>query len=133
VLVDWCHPCGLDDEQCYQPTLHCTALHCLLMYRPCTAGTMEEMVYSRQIYKQQHSEMVLEGKTQPRVFEGGASAAKAGPCAAHCIWLLPPAAAATSGGCMGCLSCPALRCCGTNAQHWWCRHLPPHHLPARSP
>ena len=42
-----------------------------LMYRRCTAGTMEEMVYSRQIYKQQHSEMVLEGKTQPRVFEGG--------------------------------------------------------------
>lgn len=31
---------------------------------------MEEMIYSRQLYKQQHSKMVLEGAAMPRMWEG---------------------------------------------------------------
>lgn len=34
------------------------------------AGTMEEMIYSRQLYKQQHSHMVLEGARMPRMWAG---------------------------------------------------------------
>lgn len=37
------------------------------------AGTMEEIIYDRQLYKQMHSEIVLEGNTaMPRTFEGEA-------------------------------------------------------------
>ena len=32
---------------------------------------MEESIYRRQIYKQQHGDMTLEGKDMPRLFEGG--------------------------------------------------------------
>lgn len=31
---------------------------------------MEEAIYKRQIYKQQHGEMTIEGKDMPRMFEG---------------------------------------------------------------
>lgn len=36
---------------------------------------MEECIYDRQIYKQQHAEMVLEGTAQPRIFEGACATA----------------------------------------------------------
>jgi hypothetical protein len=36
----------------------------------CGAGTLEELVYRRQVYKQQQSNMVLEGKQEARYWEG---------------------------------------------------------------
>ena len=42
------------------------------VYRLISAGTMEEIVYSRQIYKQQQSNIAIEdAKDEPRYFEGG--------------------------------------------------------------
>ena len=41
------------------------------VYRLISAGTMEEIVYSRQIYKQQQSNIAVEdAKDEPRYFEG---------------------------------------------------------------
>ncbi|KAL4459161.1 hypothetical protein ABPG75_014026, partial [Micractinium tetrahymenae] len=46
------------------------------VYRFVAAGTLEEMVYSRQIYKQQQSNMVLEGALQPRMYKGAKTGKK---------------------------------------------------------
>ena len=35
------------------------------------SGTIEEMVYSRQIYKQQHANMVIQNMDEARLWEGG--------------------------------------------------------------
>lgn len=41
------------------------------VYRLISAGTMEETIYSRQIYKQQQSNIAIENaKDEPRYFEG---------------------------------------------------------------
>jgi len=40
------------------------------VYRFIAAGTMEELIYKRQIYKQQHSNMTVEGKVENRLFKG---------------------------------------------------------------
>ena len=49
-----------------------------MRYRPAqgttagATGTVEEIIYDRQLYKQMHAEMVLEGnEAMPRTFEGG--------------------------------------------------------------
>lgn len=40
------------------------------VYRLISAGTLEEIVYSRQIYKQQQSNVAIENAKEPRYFEG---------------------------------------------------------------
>ncbi|GAB4813150.1 hypothetical protein N2152v2_000196 [Parachlorella kessleri] len=40
------------------------------VYRLVAAGTIEEMVYSRQIYKQQHANMVIQNLDEARLWEG---------------------------------------------------------------
>lgn len=42
-------------------------VHC---YRFVAAGTIEECVYARQIYKQQHSNIAIEGTVESRLFDG---------------------------------------------------------------
>ena len=40
------------------------------VYRLIATGTMEELVYTRQIYKQQQTAMATEGTHERRYFEG---------------------------------------------------------------
>lgn len=40
------------------------------VYRLISAGTLEEIVYSRQLYKQQQSNVAIENAKEPRYFEG---------------------------------------------------------------
>ena len=40
------------------------------IYRLIASGTLEELVYTRQIYKQQQSNLVVSGEEEPRYFEG---------------------------------------------------------------
>lgn len=49
-----------------------------LSSRPSPPGTLEDIIYTRQIYKEQHSKMVLEGEAQPRMFEGARRARRRG-------------------------------------------------------
>eukprot|EP00887_Chlorella_sp_A99_P006990 scaffold2.g6990.t1 len=47
------------------------------VYRFVAKGTMEEMIYRRQIYKQQHSNLTIEGTTERRYFQGAKTGKKA--------------------------------------------------------
>ena len=40
------------------------------VYRLISAGTLEEIVYSRQLYKQQQSNVAVENAKEPRYFDG---------------------------------------------------------------
>ena len=40
------------------------------VYRPLTSGTLEELVYQRQVYKQQQSNVAVDGVEERRYFEG---------------------------------------------------------------
>ena len=43
------------------------------IWRLIATGTIEEQIYTRQIYKQQQSALAVEGTTEKRYFEGRAS------------------------------------------------------------
>lgn len=55
------------------------------VYRLISAGTLEEIVYSRQIYKQQQSNVAVENAREPRYFEGTPSPVLAVHNAACCL------------------------------------------------
>ena len=40
------------------------------VYRLISTGTVEELIYDRQLYKQQHAAMAVSGTVQTRYFEG---------------------------------------------------------------
>ena len=73
------------------PLTQPTVPHLILPPPSPPTGTIEEMVYSRQICKEQHSKMALLGEQQPRVFTGAPPSppCPAGPphAGAHaCCW-----------------------------------------------
>jgi SNF2 family DNA or RNA helicase len=41
------------------------------VYRLVAAGTLEEMIYTRQVYKQQQAAVATEGSKETRFFTGG--------------------------------------------------------------
>ena len=67
-------PCPLATNAAPIQTLLVLQVRDVAVYRLIAAGTLEELVYTRQLYKQQQAAVALEGAEESRYFQGAPAA-----------------------------------------------------------